>query len=454
MSHSHLVKDSDAVFIIDPISREITTETDNISLMQYDHNSEIFTFQIPKIVEGHDMSLCNKVEIHYTNIDKRKKETSNDIYPVTDLTVDDSNILFTWTVSSNATKYAGSLNFLIRFACMEDDGTFSYIWHTNIFKNVTISNGINNTEAVAEDYSDILEKMKDDIKQTDFEQNDNEAIDYLKNRPFYDLGNISNNIEWDGDITNKVSDNEGYYYKVSDLIPNVDEMLNIGIVSSDGTTEEITTRSIESVIDNSYTGYYLWGENLSVVIINQPDSEFFTETGIYFSKDSDAGIYVASLTWETANIKKLDKKYLPLILEQFENANFDYEFQNKTEVYLDSDGKLYTVSDKSVYKRFRSYSYVIPSEITDPYRSIGVSTSYNDNADLVVNIDDSNYLNQIHIIRIYYQKNILTTSPVRCVGRVDGALVYCATTFNKDCDLVICKFVLDGESVKLYMRKV
>lgn len=64
MSHTHSVKDSDAVFTIDPISREITTETDNISLMQYDHNSEIFTFQIPKIVEGHDMSLCNGILCH------------------------------------------------------------------------------------------------------------------------------------------------------------------------------------------------------------------------------------------------------------------------------------------------------------------------------------------------------------------------------------------------------
>ena len=37
--------------------------------MQYDHNSECFTFEIPKEIEGHNVTDCNVVEIHYINID-------------------------------------------------------------------------------------------------------------------------------------------------------------------------------------------------------------------------------------------------------------------------------------------------------------------------------------------------------------------------------------------------
>lgn len=182
MSHAHPVKDSDTAFTIDPITRKITSSSSKVSLMQYDHDSEIFTFQIPKLVEGHDMSLCNKIEIHYTNIHKRTKQTSSDVYPVTDATVNGDNLTFSWLVSGNATKYPGSLNFLIRFGCLEDNGTFSYLWHSDIFKNITISDGMSNTEVVAEDYSDILEQWRSELIErcTDYNNIANAPIKYIK----------------------------------------------------------------------------------------------------------------------------------------------------------------------------------------------------------------------------------------------------------------------------------
>ena len=164
MSHTHLIKDADTSFTIDPITRKIISSSSKFSLMQYDHDSEIFTFQIPKLVEGHDMSLCNKIEIHYTNINKKTKEASSDVYPVTDATViNGDNLIFSWLISGNATKHPGSLIFLIRFGCLEDNNVFSYLWHTDIFKNITILDGMSNTEVVAEDYSDILEQWRSEI---------------------------------------------------------------------------------------------------------------------------------------------------------------------------------------------------------------------------------------------------------------------------------------------------
>ena len=187
LSHTHPMSDPDAIFEIDPTTRVISTNVKKIVLMQYDHNSEIFTFSIPQFVEGHDMSLCNKIEVHYTNINKRTREQSKNIYPVTDKHVKDNNLVFTWLLSGNATKYSGSLNFIIRFECVEDDYSISYMWHTDIFKNVTVSDGISNTESVIEDYSDILEQWKNniinEIPQADYEQNDNTAKDYIKNKP-------------------------------------------------------------------------------------------------------------------------------------------------------------------------------------------------------------------------------------------------------------------------------
>ena len=75
MAHLHSVYDTDAHFKIDPITKVITNmATQKVKLMQFDKGSERFTFEIPRFVEGHDMTLCNKVKIHYNNIDATTKE--------------------------------------------------------------------------------------------------------------------------------------------------------------------------------------------------------------------------------------------------------------------------------------------------------------------------------------------------------------------------------------------
>lgn len=160
MVHLHDVRDTDTHFIIDPVTRAIkNANSAKNTLMLGDHNSEIFTFQIPKEVEGHDMSLCNKVEVHYIDISADKANKSADVYKVKNMRVDDKQsdtLVFSWLISGNATKYAGTLNFRIRFACVDEDGIYTYKWHTDIFKGITISDGFDNTAAVVEEYSDIL----------------------------------------------------------------------------------------------------------------------------------------------------------------------------------------------------------------------------------------------------------------------------------------------------------
>lgn len=159
MAHLHEMRDSDTHFVIDPITMEIINNSAKHTLQQGDHNSEIYSFELPKVIEGHDMTLCNLVQIHYINIKGDKTEQSKDIHKVTDIAVSDTEadtLVFTWTVHGNATKYAGSLNFRIHFYCIDDAGNYTYKKHTEIFKGITISDGFNNAETVEEDNSDIL----------------------------------------------------------------------------------------------------------------------------------------------------------------------------------------------------------------------------------------------------------------------------------------------------------
>ena len=162
MAHTHTVIDSDNHFIINPVTREITNNSKKVKLMQGDHASEIFTFEIPRYVDGHDMSLCNKIAIHYINIGQNGSNL--DAHIVEDASVDDANenLVFSWLIYRTATKYPGTLNFLIKFSCVTD-GIIEYQWNTDIFKGIMIATGIDNEETLVEEYSDILQKWKDDI---------------------------------------------------------------------------------------------------------------------------------------------------------------------------------------------------------------------------------------------------------------------------------------------------
>jgi hypothetical protein len=169
MSHAHNVFDMDRHFIIDPITRSITNAgSAKTKLMQGDHNSECFSFEIDKVVEGHDMTLCNVVRIHYNNVDRSQGNLNRGLYKVKDLAVsseDDSKVIFTWTISEQATMYAGGLSFLVEFKCVNDDGTVPYRWKSDVNNSISISSGINNDDYVVEEYVDILEQWKAEIDE-------------------------------------------------------------------------------------------------------------------------------------------------------------------------------------------------------------------------------------------------------------------------------------------------
>lgn len=164
MAHAHSVYDNDRHFSIDPVTREIKNESGKFKLIRYDHNSERFTFEIPKVVDGHDMSLCNVVQVHYLNIEAGKDGlTYEGLYECGDLQVSPDSadvVIFSWLLSRNATQYAGSLNFVIYFACVAEDGTEEYAWSTDIHTSVTVGEGIYNAEVIAVEYADMLEKWR------------------------------------------------------------------------------------------------------------------------------------------------------------------------------------------------------------------------------------------------------------------------------------------------------
>lgn len=160
MAHKHSVRDTGAHFLIDQYTRQIKNDSANkTTIVQYDHNSERLTFELPLYVDGHAMTLCDLIEIHYINISTDGKSQNDGMYEVEDIKAEGENAVFTWLISQECTQLAGSLNFFIVFKCTEN-GVTVYRWGTEVFKNLPISEGMDNGEAVLTEYPDILAQWK------------------------------------------------------------------------------------------------------------------------------------------------------------------------------------------------------------------------------------------------------------------------------------------------------
>lgn len=188
--HRHLVNDTDVCFKVDTLTRNISSVSNEKTLVQGDHNSERLTFKLTtRKIEDHDMALCDVVQIHYINIDSFTKEKSVGVYEVDDLKIseDDENaVVLSWLISSNATKFAGSLNFLIKFKCVAEDGTEEYVWNTEVYKGIRISDGIDNGKAIAEEYPDIILEFASRINA--LEQDGNKTRNQIGNADISGIG--------------------------------------------------------------------------------------------------------------------------------------------------------------------------------------------------------------------------------------------------------------------------
>lgn len=163
MAHKHSIYDTDLHFVIDPVTRQIINQSPKkTTLIQGDHNSERFTFEMPRTIEGHDMSLCDKVEIHYINTASNKIDVSKDFYKADDVQISPDGedvVIFSWLISGLATKYDGDLAFLIKFKCLSGD-VVDYKWNTDIHSNINVGLGMDNADATDEEYIDLIEKWK------------------------------------------------------------------------------------------------------------------------------------------------------------------------------------------------------------------------------------------------------------------------------------------------------
>lgn len=292
LEHAGLIEDTDVTgsagyFKIDHITRSVTSDCKKISLMQYDHNSERFTFSVAKEIEGHDMTNCT-IRIHYCNAGSNRSK-HNGLYEVSDVAVNPDNedeITFSWLISQNATQYAGSLSFLVEFTCVktveapeEESGTrveVWYRWSSNINKQISIVSGMNNNDSVDERYTDIINEWYTMIKKHLEDCDDRlqagvqEIIEYVPTgenevslKTVTELNQNKKISFWIGtkeeyDALSEY-DNENVFYIIKDSIDNLDSRVttandNIAALREDLTATEDNLDYIHEYLDIHASG--------------------------------------------------------------------------------------------------------------------------------------------------------------------------------------------------------
>lgn len=162
-------------------------------------------------------------------------------------------------------------------------------------------------------------------QQADYEENDTSKVTYIKNRPFYKEGY---SYEWDGtapDESKKVSgkDSRFFYYKISDNIMTVSDLVGAEIVTSANKTATIADKHIKTYENGSFV--YTYSNYYELLFVCVKAGSFETQMGtleltpgLWFIYP---GIYIKSLQGE-ATAKQLDNRYIPKATS-IDDANAD-----------------------------------------------------------------------------------------------------------------------------------
>lgn len=293
----------------------IPEELKNIAV-QYDHNIETVTFDCPRYWDGNDLSEMI-VNINFVRPDKYENT-----YVCKNVTVDsdDPNIMhFDWTISRNVTEVSGTLTFIVCVRKSYVDGETSQVWHSQKCDACTILPGLKCDQVV------IPSDPEYNGVQVDYNQNDETAPDYIKNRPFYKATKTYdnfNNYNYDEPalIVGPADEPSVFLYMIDSNIDSLREITesnpitgNITYHTSSAPTEKITVDLSENCYQVAESAYLLTDYFLLCLEVTDLGDNIIAQPGLYYyqdSRDISEFYYIDSINAD--KIKKIDSMFIPV----------------------------------------------------------------------------------------------------------------------------------------------
>lgn len=313
----------------------IPEELKNIAV-QYDHNIETVTFDCPRYWDGNDLSEMI-VNINFVRPDKYE-----DTYVCKNVTVDsnDPNIMhFDWTISRNVTEVSGTLTFIVCVRKSYIDGETSQVWHSQKCDACTILPGLKCDQVV------IPSDPEYNGVQVDYNQSDETAPDYIKNRPFYKTTKTYdnfNNYNYDEPalIVGPADDPIVRLYMIDSNIDSLREITesnpitgNITYHTSSAPTEKITVDLSENFEEVAESAYMLAGYFLLCFEATDLGDNNIAQPGLYYYQDSSSEsefYYIDRI--DAGKIKKIDSMFIPVPeKDYYTREESDRRYMNNTE---------------------------------------------------------------------------------------------------------------------------
>ena len=369
--------------------------------VQYDHNVNTIEFVGPRYSGNVDLSTMT-IYINYILSDKTPGKYKAENVIIDDQ--DDSLIRFNWTITRNVTKAFGILSCLVCAKKTDEEGNEINHWNTDIFRLLSVSEGMENDPVIQEQYPDVITSLIQNVEehdtkllefsglnnrvtdlennigelkgeidnihipeqvQPDWNQNDDTAADYIKNKPFYDNSwvlDTSNVLE-----TNDINSDVGFVLvsnNPDDFLSDAPGIIFYGKYYNNTeyklTISHYTMYDCEAFLYTDDDGnktticYVVRQENTSIKIYNAGTRYEISNPsiGIWVKHDPQSS-KMASIY--TKDVHKIDEKYLPDIGELKSDLadkvpKKDYAPETKTEsmtqpVGKDENGKLWTTPD-------------------------------------------------------------------------------------------------------------
>lgn len=126
------------------------------SIVQYDHNIENITFDCPRYWYGNDISTMAIYVVFVTENESAAEEKPlRDVCSKVEVDPNDPNMLhFVWTVTENASKYIGALEWQVCAIATDADGNESIRWHSYTCGIMEVQKGMRAVDYIPEKYPD------------------------------------------------------------------------------------------------------------------------------------------------------------------------------------------------------------------------------------------------------------------------------------------------------------